>query len=247
MNFSQITIKLALGTAFVLVGGLFETRAAVVLTPGGYGLQNHPDGDKVPPLYGLRLDELIDVTGGNDVFTFDFDHASSNMRLDLSASAARIHGVTYGGRDIGSAYDPAWATVWTVDFTYQNVTGVTGDDDLWVKTTPNGVGAVSGTISGTIGSTTYTYELRPKADGSGLMFRLGNENNDLGHRGHPGVSGWGWLQHLEYSVPGSGVWQSGQFSDWLFVVVPEPATWTAGMVALLLSGCSIWRRKAVAA
>ncbi len=53
----------------------------------------------------------------------------------------------------------------------------------------------------------------------GFSFRLGDEDNDAGHRGFDGVSGWGWLTH------GSG--GHVESSDWLFTVgeeIPEPAT-----------------------
>lgn len=242
--FSSVQLCRLSGFIVTLTLLIFVGHARAAIAPGDYTLRNHPDGQQNPPPYGLRLDELINVTGGNDVFTFDFDHASSAMNLSLSGTTAHIYGSVFGGRDSGNAFDPAWSTLWTVDFTYQNVVPVPGDDDLHVTGTPNGMGPASGTITGTIGSSAYEFQLRPKADGSGLMLRLGDENDDLGHRGYDGISGWGWLQHLEVAPVGSTDWRSGQFSDWLFVVVPEPGTWLGASLLLLLTVPQMlaWRR-----
>jgi hypothetical protein len=40
------------------------------------------------PGYGFRLDELYEATNEHDVFTFDFDHAASNMTMASSAAEA---------------------------------------------------------------------------------------------------------------------------------------------------------------
>ena len=44
----------------------------------------------------------------------------------------------------------------------------------------------------------------------GFTFRFGDEDDDLGHRDHDGISGWGWLVHPD---PDSGYVLT---SDWLF-------------------------------
>ena len=39
-----------------------------------YKLNDHPDGTAQPPGYGLRLDELVDITPrAKDIFTFSFN------------------------------------------------------------------------------------------------------------------------------------------------------------------------------
>jgi hypothetical protein len=177
-----------------------------------YELHNHPDGGAAPPLYGLRLDGLL--TGdGSDVFSFDFDHAQSAVFMDVGATTVHIFGHAFGGRDVGSSYTNAG--VWLIDFTYAvGVTTAAGDDDLIV----NNCGSVNtGTIQATFGSNQSPIALVDFCGGNPFSFRFGNEEDDNGHRGFSGLSGWGWLNH------------SGQAhisaSDWLFtaeVVCPEP-------------------------
>ena len=57
-----------------------EVHASLIVE-GLYQLHNHPDGNQASPFYGLRLDELFQVTPGHDVFTFDFDHPDAAVVL----------------------------------------------------------------------------------------------------------------------------------------------------------------------
>ncbi len=157
--------------------------------PGVYRLRNHPDGNQAAPFYGLRLDELFDVTSGNDVFTFDFETPESDMRLIYDGVSIRIVGTAFGGRDIGAGYDPDYTSLIEVDFTYDLVGTADPDDDL-IVTTP------SMTNSGTVTwlATGETFVLSDKANDEGFTFRFGDEDDDMGHRGFPGLSGWGWLK-----------------------------------------------------
>lgn len=166
------------------------------LADGEYVLRNHPVvGDPTPPpFFGLRLDKLF---GGKTPITFDFNHAQSDMRMRLENGGATvvIYGTTWGGQDTGASF--AFAGLWDVYFKYNNKASVVaGDDDIEVKGA--NVELSSGTISPNYTTTDFTngqvFNLGDKADG-GYSFRLGNENNDLGHRGHNGISGWGWITH----------------------------------------------------
>ena len=74
----------------------------LVLRPGTYVLGDHPDGNAAPPTYGLRLDELINVTPGHDVFTFSFDAPGAEMRIDITSVGTdeyelHIYGTAFGG------------------------------------------------------------------------------------------------------------------------------------------------------
>jgi hypothetical protein len=196
------------------------SASAVTIDAGLYQLGNHPDGNAVPPPYGMKLDELVNVTGGHDIFTFDFEHAQSNMTLLYNnvAETITITGEAYGGRDNGGGYfNDAYLGVYTVSFLYDvNVGPAGGDDDIWVTANEQNFG----TITLPDGST-----VKDLADISagGYSFRLGDEDDDAGHRGFAGISGWGWL-----SVDGVHVADQ----DWLFTAtyIPEPAT------CLLLAG-----------
>lgn len=217
-----------------LIVGVFVVSAtgasAAVIVPGTYQLHNHPDGNAIPPPYGMRLDELDDATAGHDIFTFDFDHASSDMRLTYNDVAQTIHiyGVSYGGRDVGGVYAAdAYQGVYTIDFLYNmNVGLVPGDDDLWVEAPPDELN--SGTIISPGGA---PINILADVLQNNFTFRFGDEDDDNGHRGHNGLSGWGWL-----NINGSHV----DNQDWLFTaeLIPEPAT-----IGLLLVGLGAIRRR----
>lgn len=196
-----------LASACAAAGGEFQGEGATC-TPvmlgdaGTYRLRNHPEGAAAPPMYGLRIDELFDVTAGNDAFTFDFEVSGTDMRLEHDgASTIRIHGTAFGGRDVGGGYDPAWTSLVVIDMTYHGIQGVPGDDDLWVPEGLDNLGTLTWLATGEV------FALAESPMG-GFSLRLGDEDDDLGHRGVPGISGWGWLMG------------SGDFADWLFLAEP---------------------------
>jgi len=203
------------GCSLALILPGVSAQGGIILEPGSYGLRDHQAGSQAPPTYGLRLDELIDVTAGHDVFTFSFDHPKADMRLDVTevgpdAYELRIYGTAFGGLVQGSAYDPTVLGVVDIDFVYMIAHPVGGDDDL-IVTTPNF------TNRGAIIFDGKTIDLFDRANSEGYTFRLGDENGDLGHRGFASISGWGWLDH---GTAGTHVVSS----DWIFMVVPTPGS-----------------------
>lgn len=200
---------------------------SALIVPGLYQLHNHPDGAAANPLYGLRLDELFNVTPNHDVFTFNFDDARSDMKMLVTATSIQIFGKVWGGRDIGSAYAVEATTgLYQVNFTYSvGVSAVPGDDDWWVS-----YGGMMMQNSGTItGPSSQVINLVDKSQGD-YYFRLGNENNDAGHRGFAGISGWGWLNHGPSGSP------HVDSSDWLFTanLIPAPGSVVlAGLAGLI--------------
>jgi MYXO-CTERM domain-containing protein len=207
----------------------------LILEPGLYQLHNHPDGGARPPLYGLRLDELIDVTGDDDHFTFSFDDDGAEMFLELRAdSSIHIFGTVFGGLDIGDTYDPALSGLWDITFTYDTSKPVTDDDDLFVNPPqdPN-----TGTITPQFGPDAgIPVDLFDYPGENPFTFRLGDEDDDLGHRGFDGISGWGWLT---YGAPDIHV----SASDWLFTVDPTPVPGPAAAAVLLIGLAAGCRRR----
>lgn len=203
-----------------------------------FQLQNHPDGNIRPPLYGARLDELFNVTGAIDSFTFDFNHASSNMKLiyDTTAQTIHIFGQSQGGRDTGTTYaNDAYLGIYQFNFLYNFGVGpVPGDDDIWSKPASDFLN--KGTVIAPLSAGGQTFNLVDKGLAmNGYTFRFGDENNGLGHRGFNGLSGWGWME-INNAMNGNAT------RDWLFtgVLVPEPST---AMMALLGTGLVIHRRR----
>jgi hypothetical protein len=169
--------------------------------------------------------------GGHDIFTFDFDDPASDMKLSYDGATIRIFGVSFGGRDIGGAYAAEPTTgLYTIDFLYTvGVSPVPGDDDIWVQ---GADGSNFGTILPPVGP---AINLTDKTDGSHL-FRFGDEDDDLGHRGFPGISGWGWLTHHPESM------DHVPASDWIFTaeLIPTPG---AAAVMGVFGLCALRRRR----
>lgn len=198
---------------------------------GTYRLHNHPDGNVRPPLYGAKLNELYNATANLDVFTFDFDAPGSAMFLDYNGSSIRIYGTSFGGRDIGTEYaNDVYRGFYTFEFLYQWGVGLApGDDDLMVTLPPlkYNYGTLLTPLGDLVGLRDGHY------NGDQPDFRFGDENNDLGHRGFAGLSGWGWLFK---ALPGDPYTYT-QDSDWIFTaeLVPAPGTLPVAVGAAALA------------
>lgn len=195
--------------------GLSAATADVVLAPGTYQLRNHPDGAEAPPFYGARYDELYNATSGHDIFTLDFNDSRSNVTMTITATTIRIVGNAWGGRDNGSGFAAdSYRGLYHVDFLYNlGVSQTPGDNDIWVNTANY---ANHGFIDTPLGD---KINLVDERGSFGFSLRIGNEDNDLGHRGYNGISGWGWQS---YSTA-NGITHAVS-TDWLFtVVVPAPS------------------------
>lgn len=225
-----------------LLAGASMGASGAILPYGTYSLANHPDGNLTPPPYGLRLDGLFNATAQSDRFTFDFDDAQSNMKMTISnngvADIITIFGESYGGRDIGSTYaSDSWLGVYQIYFQYTiGVAPMANDDDWRVAGS-----AEMQNFGQIIAPGGQQANLTDKSDGS-QTFRVGDENNDLGHRRSDGlISGWGWLaiQQSDGSYLRS---PEGGSDDWLFtVVVPTPLP---GFLAVAgLGGLAAIRRR----
>jgi len=213
--------------SFAVAAVAFAASGAII-PPDTYRLANHPDGEARPPAYGLRLDELYNATGSHDRYTFDFSAIASDVRMTVSATTIRIFGQSFGGRDTGSGYaNDIDRGMYTFDFIYSvGVQGAPGDDDLMVIANHQNFGTITTPRGDTIA-------LEDQSDGN-YSFRLGDENNDSGHRGFTGISGWGWMNH--------GGNSHVYASDWLFTVdsvIPAPSS----LVAMAFGALAMGRRR----
>lgn len=215
-----------------------------------YNLASHPDGNAEPPAYGLRLDELFDVTGGHDVWSFDFDDAQSNMTLvyddggtpgdgALGDDTVRIFGTVFGGLDTGTEYgDPTRRGLWDVDFSYTTnlqSAGAGGVDVMVNPDSPSNNGSITPlfAVGGDAGTNGVPIALVDEDGGKGFSFKFNNtDDHRLGGTGLSGPDtfvGWGWLNYGGESHVAA--------SDWLFIAtVPEPGTSTllgAALAAVL--------------
>lgn len=230
MNASTRTLALpACALTTIMIVTAAHAGITPIVTNGLYNLHNHPDGNANPPAYGMRLDGLYD-TSGSDIFTLDFDDPQSSVQMQITDNSIRIFGSALGGRDVGGSYaNDQYLGIYTIDFTYSlGISQVPGDDDLWVvaPTASN-----SGMVSTPLGDDINLWD---KSNGT-FNFRLGDENNDNGHRGHDGISGWGWMNHSDPDVHIAA-------TDWLFTATLVP---TPGALALLSAGalCMTSRRR----
>jgi hypothetical protein len=211
----------------MVAGALSISAIGDVLLPGLYELHNHPDALIDPPPYGMRLDELYNLTADVDNFTFDFDDPNSAMTLfyDDVAQKIIIDGVTQGGHDVGNVYaNDVYKGLYEVHFEYTiGVELAPGDDDLIVDAPTN---SNFGTIKTPLGD---TFDLNDKSDGN-FTFRFGDDEDDNGHRGYDGISGWGWL-----GINGNS-FLDGE-DDFIFTAtfIPEPSSLLLSLVGAALA------------
>ena len=222
---------------------LLSSASALDINAGTYELGNHPDGNAAPPGYGLRTDELVDVTANNDVFTFDFEDDASNMQLtyDDVANTIRIFGTAFGGLDTGTGYHADWSGTWSIDVTYSNVTLAEEDDDLWhIDNPPTFIGSLSLIAGGEKITETHTTPTNLFTDAEeAVVFRLGDDKDNNGHRGHDGISGWGDLQRIRDQAA------FGDGGYWLFTMstTPVPAPAPTALMATGVFAMGIRRRR----
>ncbi|MHC4141013.1 MAG: hypothetical protein ACYSUF_03710 [Planctomycetota bacterium] len=231
----RLVLYAALAAPTLAIGEV--PAGVIILEPGLYQLHNHPDGDVRPPLYGLRLDELIDASPDHDHFTFSFDDGGAEMFFELRAdSSIHIFGTVFGGLDIGDEYDPTLSGLWDVTFTYDTSKPVTDDDDIVVNPPPDpNTGSITPQFGPDAGIPVDLFDF---AGTNAFTLRIGDEDDDLGHRGYDGISGWGWLTHGSPDVHVTA-------SDWLFTLDPTPVPGPSAAVVLwvaLATGCR--RRRA---
>ena len=204
---------------------------------GLYALRNHPAVANAPPAYGARFDELYNATAAHDNFTLDFEHPSSAMFMTVTETTIRIFGQSFGGRDVGDAYaDDVYRGVYSLDFLYTVGVGlIPWDDDRWVDApSASNFGTITG--PGMLGTRNLTDERSVH-----YSFRVGDENDDMGLEGVPGIAGWGWMSYVVPDGPPVHVAES----DWRFraTMIPGPGAGALAAIAIVLAPGARRRRR----
>lgn len=212
--------------------------SADVIFPGLYRLHNHPDANARPPQYGARFDELFNATSNHDIFTLDFDHLDSQVFMTVGTNSVHIFGQAFGGRDIGNDYaNDQYRGIYLIDFTYSvGLAPAPGDDDLWVASPTDHVnfGSITPPAAANAGQAPI---LLTDQQADGYSFRLGDEDNDAGHRGFDGISGWGWMSYLN-----NGQSNHIDSTDWIFIATPNIPPAGSG-VLVAIGSLSLLRRR----
>lgn len=217
-------------------------HATPFIADGTYRLHSHPDGGAASgplftDIYGLRLDELVDVTGSHDIFTFDFDGPGSAMFLTYDSSSPtmptiQIHGVAYGGLDVGTTYASGtqagaeYTGLYDVNFTYTS--NIDNSSMSEIKVTAEDQINNTGTI---------TFQDNINANGMDDTFttNLVDEDGDTKGFSFKLTTGWRLGEHPDwpYTTTGHGWLNLGgpehtAAQDWLFTMestpIPEPST-----------------------
>ena len=249
----------------VLVGmsgviALFFLVSPTRATIWEFQLHSHEDGGAAPPSYGLRLDELLNVSGNHDIFTFDFDHdqtTSMSLFFDDVLNKIGISGTVFGGLNSGNGYATSDVGYWNVFFEYTaNVThGAvdpfgTGTVDITVNSnSPNNMGIIDPLFNLSTGNSA-SISLVDYTGNHDFSFKFNNtssvdarrlkDNNSNFYPGYDAntIVGWGWVNHSGNPHVAA--------SDWLFTgnAVPEPSTFLLFGIGLLsILGIGYRRRK----
>lgn len=241
--------KVAMTSGIVFLAASTLGAAPILFETGLYHLGNHPDGNAQPPTYGARIDNLF---GGVSPFTFDFECDDCGMFMEYDGSTIDIFGTAFGGHPdgIGGYDDDEFDGLFEFDVSYDMADVVEndgdGDDDGLQDIGRLGqTGAPIGTLEfltptgGDVLPDVTLWDLMDKQGDHPASLRIGNEDDDSGHRGFPGISGWGWMVFREHGE--DDFVMAGGSQDWIFtarrVSIPLP-----GSAALMLLGLAVLAR-----
>ncbi|MEM7211730.1 MAG: SdrD B-like domain-containing protein, partial [Pseudomonadota bacterium] len=143
-----------------------------------FRLENHvSNGDT----YGMRLDDLLG-TGG---YTLDFEADGAEMYATVNPFEETVH---IFGTAVGSD-----GSLFRIDYVYNQARSGNGDDDVQVDAQfdKTNVGLIERLDQN--GDVVESWDLADKAGSHPFTFRIGDGEDDQGHRGSDGNSGWGWL------------------------------------------------------
>jgi MYXO-CTERM domain-containing protein len=184
-----------------------------MIEPGLYRLSNRPGQARSEPGWGLRVDELLDISRGRDIFSFDLDHPDSSVYLKFDGSLMHIFGVAWGGVTTGNrvAEDPALTSLAILSLYYAAI-GLPAD----------GFHAVGGTIEWLDEGLLVDVFAEGTLTGRGGLVRCG-----------PGHGEWGWVDH---GAPGDTI-------HWKFTATKVDHAPGPGALAVVAAGLIVSRRR----
>jgi len=177
---------------------------------------DHPDGAVAPPIYGLRIDDLL----GPGHYTFSFDYAdgvkSARVTLTCDQELGQVHiaGRAFGGRVVGDGWDPSSRGWVDIDFTYttnlavkDDCGAVAGDDYYITGENPTNEGTVA--LDGWGQNRVFSFFDRSGED-NGCSFTFDNDYDSKGNAQiADDLSIWSATGWIAPAVDGS--------RDWLFI------------------------------
>lgn len=242
--------KTLLAFAIFFLAAGFASATHIPFETGMYMLGNHPDGNEAPPTYGARLDNLFE----GDVFTFDFECPGCAMFMKYDGVTIDIFGTAFGGHDVGGARaDDGFDGMYEFDVSYDMPTVVEDDEEPKSGLQDIGRAGETGAPIGTLEFLSATggdalpavtmWDLMDKKGSHINSLRIGDEDDDLGHRDFAGISGWGWLKFRESGTNDDFVDARGA-QDFLFIArrIPVPLPGTAALLMLGLAALATKRR-----
>jgi len=226
----MVTKLRLLGVACACAGLLAFAPTAEAKTLN-FELDNHPDGNQAPPLYGLRLDfpnssdenTFSFNTGGGSTVSASLDTTTGIMTITGTVEHVEQNGSTAG---TGGVYDLNATIQMVGDFTEANVLDF-------------GTNVQGNTLSMTLthdGTSTDTFSGGTE---DGITWDGFGGDPDFnfagGHRGVTGLSGWGWLEPND----ADGTFSHVDSQDWLFTATFVPLPGAAGLIGLGMLGLAL--------
>lgn len=203
--------------------------------------------------YGLRLNNLDNTMlmgYGSKSLIFDFDHADSNVGLQLietnSVKELVLSGTAVGAifsNGVVGGYGTELAGKYELDFTWRNLSidfdgydflAENGIADLIVPTTQ---GAGTGTVKGVTAGTAFMANMLQLGDYSG------NHNHTLSIKDANNPDASGWLTYTD--LQGNGTGHAGDYGFNLSPVPVPAAVWLFGSALLGFAGIGKLRKSKI--
>jgi len=233
------TIRSSAALALMAFVGLACPSGASAALLKQFKLQDHPDGNALPPAYGLRFDNIFSTIGGpKGITTFSMNHFNNTILsvIDNGASLAiNIKGTLYGGVDTGVTIGFGKGA-YALDFTYNMNVAPSGTGWVVDPNHPSNAGKLTSLGNANVPAGTM-FNFVDKDGNQGHSFQFLQDDHRLA--GHPefGQGFWvgrGWLKNAK---------NDGDTHDFLFIGSLIPLPTPLGMAAAGLIAAAALRRR----